>query len=138
MSLFGALGTAGSGLTVFRTWLDAVADNMANLNTVRPTSEAAYQPRRVVAESIPGSDPNAPGVGGGARVAGVAFGDPEGRLVYQPDHPFADAQGLVRAPDIDLGTEMVDLMLAQRAYQANLSVIDRVRDSYQQAIEISA
>lgn len=132
--IFGSLHTSASGLTVFRTWMDAISDNVANLDTVRPTSQSAFQARFVVAES---ADPaGKPGVGGGARVTGVVLGDPEGRLVHQPDHPLADAQGMVRYPSVDLGEQMTQLIVAQRGYQANLSVVDRARDSYLQALQI--
>lgn len=134
--LFSGLHTSASGLRVFRTWMDAVADNVANINTVRPTAEAAFQARYVVAASSDGGAALQPGVVAGARVAGVRFGDPEGRVVYQPDHPFADAEGLVRYPSVDLGDQMVQLMVAQRGYQANLSVIDRARDAYLQALTL--
>jgi flagellar basal-body rod protein FlgC len=133
MTMFGAIRSAGSGLTVSRTWLDAISDNMANLNTVRPTSGAAFQERRVVATSL---GPGADGIGSGVAVAGVAYGDPAGRLMSDPGHPLADADGLVRAPDMDLGDQMVQLIVAQRSYQSNLAVIDRVRDAYEQAIAI--
>jgi flagellar basal-body rod protein FlgC len=126
MALFGAISTAGSGLGVYRTWLDAISDNIANINTVKPTSGPAYQERRIVATETPN----------GVAVAGAVFGDAEGRLVSEPGNPIADAQGLVRAPDMDLGDQMTQLMVAQRAYQANLAVIDRARDAYLQAIQI--
>jgi flagellar basal-body rod protein FlgC len=76
------------------------------------------------------------GVGTGAYVSGVAFGSGEGRMVYQPDHPFADAQGMVRVPDLDLSAQMTNLIIAQRAYQANVTVFERARDAYQRALEI--
>ena len=131
--MFGALHTSASGLNVFRTWMDALSDNVANLNTVRPTSEAAFQARYVLAQSVGNGQP---GVTGGARVAGVVYGDPQGHVVHQPDHPLADADGLVRYPSTDLGTQMTELLVAQRGYQANLSVIDRARDAYLQAITL--
>ena len=53
MSIFGAIGIAGSGMTVNRKWLDAVSDNLANISTVRRTSEAAYQAKSVVVSEIP-------------------------------------------------------------------------------------
>jgi len=134
LSLF---GTAGSALHASRTWLDATADNIANLDTMAPTSGPAFQARRVVVAPVQDASPSAPGVGAGVQVVGVTFGDPAGRPVYMPDSPLADAQGMVRAPDMDLGDEMVDMMVAQRAYQANLSVIDQARDLYQQAISIA-
>lgn len=125
---FGAMDTAGTGLVLHRTWLDAVADNIANVNTVRPTSGAAFQARYVVAEAANygGTD--------GVRVAGAAFGDPAGRLTYQPGNPLADARGYVRLPDIDLADQMSQLIMAQRGYQANLAVVERATAAYQQAI----
>ncbi len=130
MSTFGAIGTAGSGMTVYRTWLDAISDNLANLSTVRSTGEDAFQARYVLAQSA------GEGTQGGARVAGVAFGSAEGRLVYEPGHPLADDEGYVRYPDIDMSTQMTQLIMAQRGYQANAAVVDRARESYQAALQI--
>jgi flagellar basal-body rod protein FlgC len=137
MAIFPVLAISGSGLRVQRTWLDAVADNIANINTVRPTSEAAFQARYVVAAAKRGDDSTPVGVGGGSEVAGIAYGDPNGRLVYMPGHPLADANGLVRVPDMDLGEQMTQLIMAQRGYQMNLVVIDRARETYLQAISIN-
>ena len=134
--LFPSFNTAASGLGLFRTWMDAVADNMANLDTVRPTSEAAFQPRFVVANAIGTGQEAVTGDPAGAQVAGISFGDPAGRLVHDPTHPLADAEGMVRFPDMDMGDQMTQLMVAQRGYQANLAVIDRARDAYQQALSI--
>lgn len=134
--LFPSFNTAASGLGLFRTWMDAVSDNMANLNTVRPTSEAAFQPRFVVANAIGTGQEAITGDPAGARVAGITFGDDAGRLVHDPTHPMADADGMVRLPDMDMGDQMTQLMVAQRGYQANLAVIDRARDAYQQALAI--
>lgn len=132
--MFDAIGTAGSALRTYRTWLDAVSNNVANLNTARRTSEEAYRPQFVVAQTIEG-DPVA-GRAGGVRVAGLAAGSAEGRLTYQPDHPLADENGMVRMPDTDLGDQMVQMMVAQRGYQANLAVVDRARDTYLAALQI--
>jgi flagellar basal-body rod protein FlgC len=128
MSVFSVIGIAGTGATVYRKWLDAVSDNIANLNTVRSTSEAAYQEKRVIAEPMPG---------GGVQVAGVLAGSsPQGKLVYEPTHPLADANGMVRYPDVDLSSEMTQLIMAQRGYQANLSSVDRAREAYQAALQL--
>jgi flagellar basal-body rod protein FlgC len=134
MAMFGAIHTASSGLHVSRTWLDAVSDNISNMNDVKPTSEAAFQERFVDAQAAAGRDVN--GIGTGAVVAGVSFGDAEGRLVSEPNNPLADANGMVRYPDVDLGDQMMKMMLAQRSYQANLAVVERARDTYQQALEL--
>jgi flagellar basal-body rod protein FlgC len=134
--LFPTFNTAASGLGLFRTWMDAVSDNMANLDTVRPTSEAAFQARFVVARSIGSGQEATTGAPAGAQVSGISFGSAEGRLVHDPTNPLADADGMVRFPDIDMGDQMTQLMIAQRGYQANLSVIDRAKDAYQQALSI--
>ncbi len=133
MSMFNAISTAHSGLNVYRTWLDATSDNIANANTVTSTDEEAFQARRILAAAVPG---NGAGVGGGARVTGVEFSSPEGRLAYQPDHPLADEDGMVRTPDIDMSVEMTSLLMAQRGYQANLAVVERARDAYRAALQL--
>jgi flagellar basal-body rod protein FlgC len=136
VSLFGAIHTSGSGLKVFRTWLDAVSDNIANLSTARSTDEAAFQARYVEAEAMGYGAAGTPGVGGGVRVAGIQYGSAEGRLVHDPSHPLADEEGMVRMPDIDLADQMTQLIAAQRGYQANLAVVTRARDAYSQALQI--
>jgi flagellar basal-body rod protein FlgC len=66
----------------------------------------------------------------------VTFGDPAGRVVNDPSNPLADAQGNVRMPDIDLGDQMVQMLVAERGYQANLATVSRAKDSYQAALEL--
>jgi flagellar basal-body rod protein FlgC len=128
MSTFNAIGVATTGVTVHRKWLDAVADNIANIDNVSRTSEKAFQARYVIAQEAQD--------GNGAQVGGIALGSAEGRLSYEPDSPLADTEGYVRRPDIDLGGQMAQLMMAQRSYQANLSVVDRARETYQAAIQL--
>jgi flagellar basal-body rod protein FlgC len=128
MTLFNAIGVAGTGVTVYRKWLDAVSDNIANINTARPSDQEAFRARYVVAQAL--------GEGQGVQVGGTALGSAEGRMVYDPNNPLADAEGYVRMPDIDLGSQMTQMIMAQRAYQANLAVIDRAKDAYQTALTI--
>jgi flagellar basal-body rod protein FlgC len=128
MSTFNAIGVAGSGVTVYRKWLDAISDNIANIDNVSRTSENAFQARYVIAQQAQD--------GNGAQVGGIALGPAEGRLSFEPDNPMADTEGYVRRPEIDLGSQMAQMIMAQRAYQANLSVVDRARDSYQAAINL--
>jgi flagellar basal-body rod protein FlgC len=125
---FDAIGIAGTGLTLHRKWLDAVADNLANANTVTSTDGEAFQARYVLAQAGEGTS--------GAYVAGAAFGDPDGRVVYAPDHPLADAGGYVRYPDIDMAEQMGELIMAQRGYQANAAVVDRAKTAYEAALQI--
>jgi flagellar basal-body rod protein FlgC len=125
---FDAIGIAGTGLTVHRKWLDAVSDNIANMNTAVSPAEAAFRERYVLVSTSDMSP--------GAYVAGTALGDAEGRLVQEPGNPLADARGYVRYPDIDLGDQMAQLILAQRGYEANAGVVDRARNTYEAALQI--
>ncbi|MCU1375960.1 MAG: flagellar basal-body rod protein FlgC [Actinomycetia bacterium] len=132
MTNFGSINTSASALRVFRTWMDAVSDNVANSETARRTSDTAFQARYVEATALEGAN----GTGTGVAVKSIQLGDPVGRLVYDPASPLADADGMVRYPDIDMGDQLTQMMVAQRGYQANLQVVDRARDTYLQALRI--
>jgi flagellar basal-body rod protein FlgC len=125
---FDAIGIAGSALTVHRKWLDAVSDNLANANTATSTDGAAFQARYVIAQEGAGTS--------GVYVSATDYGDAEGRMVFEPDHPLADEAGYVRYPDIDMGEQMAALIMAQRGYQANAAVVDRAKETYQAALQI--
>lgn len=125
---FDAIGIAGTALTVHRKWLDATADNLANVNTAKPTSGPAFQARYV--EAVEGTGTS------GVYVAGTQLGSAQGRLVQDPTNPLADKDGYVRMPDMDLGTQMASLIMAQRGYQANAAVVDRAKETYQAALQI--
>ena len=129
--LFGTFGIAGSGVTVYRKWLDAISDNIANLNNATSPTSDAFRAKYVVAQAVDYGSGE-----GGVEVAGIAEGSGAGPLVFEPDHPLADADGYVKYPDIDLGAQMAQMIMAQRGYQANLAVVDRAKDAYQAAIQI--
>ena len=110
MAIFDTLGISASGLMVNRKWMDAVSDNMSNLNTVNPYDDAPFRERLVIAQAVDYGSGH-----GGTRVARVEFGgDPQGRVVYEPDHP----------------------LMAQRGYQANLAVVERATNAYQAALRL--
>jgi flagellar basal-body rod protein FlgC len=129
--VFDALNISGSGLYAHRKWLDAVSDNIANMNNVSSTDDEAFKERFVVAKAVDYGSGN-----GGVRVTGAQFGSGEGRIVNEPDNPLADENGDVRYPDIDLSEQMTQLMMAQRGYQANLSSIERATDAYKAALNL--
>jgi flagellar basal-body rod protein FlgC len=131
--MFDGLAIPASGMTATRTWMNAIADNVANANTVRATNEPAFQQRYVIFQARQYGGNQA---GEGVDASAVAWGDPNGRLRYEPDHPLADENGIVKYPDMNLSDQMVDLIAAQRAYQLNVSVFERARDGYQRALEI--
>ena len=123
-----AIGIAGTGLTTHQRWLDAISDNLANISTAKSTSGPAFQARYIE----PVEDPN----GNGVSENRVRFGSAEGKLVHDPTNPLADEAGNVRMPDIDMGQQMGDLIMAQRGYQANAAVVDRAKTAYEAAIQI--
>ncbi|MBW8765664.1 MAG: flagellar basal-body rod protein FlgC [Geodermatophilales bacterium] len=131
MAVFDTLGISGSGLLVHRKWLDAVSDNISNINTATRTNEDAFKERFIVARAVDYGSGE-----GGVRAARAEFGSGQGRLVYDPTHPLADKDGMVKYPDIDLGGQMTQLLMAQRGYQANLAVVERATTAYQAALQL--
>jgi len=124
---YDALGISGTGMSVARRWIDAISDNMANVNTITSTDEKAFQARYMEV---------APLEGGGVTITRALYGDEEGRMVYQPDHELADEEGYVRAPDIDMGSQMTSLIMAQRQYQAMAAVVKQARTMYEAGLQI--
>jgi flagellar basal-body rod protein FlgC len=133
-NLFPVFSVSGSALDVYKTWLDAVSDNVANADDTAPTSGPAFQARYIVAQDVPGGPD---GTGAGVTVAGVDYGSAEGVEVYDPSNPIADAKGMVRKPDIDMGEQITAMIMAERGYEANLAVISRAEDAYQAALSIT-
>ncbi|MBA3782058.1 flagellar basal body rod C-terminal domain-containing protein [Nocardioides sp. InS609-2] len=127
MGAFESLRIANTSLGMHQTWLDSLANNIANANTVTSTSEDAFQSQMVIARARPD---------GGVDVAGIAEGDPEGILVYSPEHPLADADGYVRNPDVDMSSQMSQLVMAQRGFQAAVQITKNAQDGYNAALSI--
>src|SRR5689334_14358955 len=127
MGAFDLLKIANTSLGFHQTWLDALANNIANVNTAKATSDTAFQAQMVFAR--PRSD-------GGVDVAGIALSDPNGRVVSDPDNALADAAGNVRMPEIDLASQMSQLVMAQRGFQASVQVTKTAQDEYSSALQI--
>lgn len=127
MSAFEALRITSSALGAHQTWLDALASNIANANTIRSTDQDAVQATFTIFEASPE---------GGVEVAGFAKSSTEGRLVHAPTHALADADGYVRAPDIDMTSEMTQLIMAQRGYQSSVQMTKSAQDTYDAALSI--
>ena len=98
-----------------------------------PTSGKVFQAQYVQAGEINGGTGQ---VGQGVAVVGLKGSSAQGILTQDPTNPLADAQGYVRRPDIDLSQQMGDMIMAQRALQANASVVDRAKEVYEAAINI--
>ena len=133
MSLFGALPIATSGIDAAQTWLDATGGNIANADDSGPTSEGAYQTQYVDAVPVPSSQAGGAGQGVETR---VQLGDSEGQEVYDPGNPEADSSGMIRVSSVDLGQQMVNLVMAQTSYQANVSVVNQAKTAYESALTL--
>ena len=129
MGLFNDFTISGSCMYANRKWMDALSDNIANINTIKPFNEGAFQERFVEV-----SNANVNGSGGGVAVSGTKFGSSEGQLRYDPGNPDANEDGYVRTPDINLTDQMTNLIAAQRGYQANAAAIQRAKEAYQAAL----
>jgi|SRR3954451_6589689 flagellar basal-body rod protein FlgC len=128
MGMFGALDAASSGVALGRTWMDAISDNVANINTVRPGGQAPFRAKEVVAQSLPGTS--------GVTVAAIEEKSGTPQVVYDPQNPLADANGNVTRPVVDMSEEMTNMLVATRLYQANLNVMSQAKEVYQAALQI--
>lgn len=141
MSIFGAIDAAASGMTAERLRLDVISNNIANVNTTRSADGGPYRRQFVVFEPRPGDGSFSGAMSrqlqlNGVRVSGVKKDDSPPRLVYEPGHPDADSEGYVRMPNINIVTEMVDMMTASRAYEANVTAVNVAKSMMLKALEI--
>jgi flagellar basal-body rod protein FlgC len=148
MGIFETMRVSLSALTAQRLRMDVVASNIANVETTRSPQGGPYLRRQVIFQAearsafatllgnqVSGTR-TALGAARGVAVAGIRS-DPEAvREVYDPLHPDADQNGLVRYPDIDVVTEMADLLAATRAYEANVTVLNAVKSMALRALSI--
>jgi flagellar basal-body rod protein FlgC len=140
MATLGAvMNASATALTAERTRLEVAVSNLANAESTRGPDGQPYRRRDVVLESAPVESfdsvlgrANAVGV----RVAGVVEDQSPFKRRYDPSHPDADAQGFVAMPNIDVPEQMVDMMAASRAYQANLAAINMIRDLVAKSFEL--
>ena len=122
--MFGSLDVSTSALVAQRIRLDTIAGNMANAEATRRSDGQPGPFRRRMAVFAAGDGRGGPGV----HVSEIREDRTAGKLVYQPDHPHAipsgPDRGYVEYPNVDLGTEMVNGMLASRAYEANIAAME--------------
>jgi flagellar basal-body rod protein FlgC len=115
--------------------MDVIANNVANSQTTRTAAGGPFQRHRVVFAELAAPSQNQPG--SGVAVAQIALDDRPGNVVNDPDHPDADAQGNVTFPNVDIATEMVDMISATRAYQANVVVMQAAKEMLVRTLEIA-
>jgi flagellar basal-body rod protein FlgC len=124
-----------SGLKAQRVRMNVIALNIANAETTRTPEGGPFRRQLAVfrgEQMRPGANPERLGV----RVKRIVTDDTPFRTVYNPVHPDADADGYVKMPNISMAVEMVDLISAQRAYDANIAVMVSERRMNQRALEI--
>jgi flagellar basal-body rod protein FlgC len=161
--LFHAIDVSATGLSLQRRKMDVVAENIANAETTRTPKGGPYRRKRMVVSEVSDKVPfknelvrartglartNPQHRYGKLRISSprLELAKVDGReheapkesyrLVHDPDHPDADEQGFVRMPDIEIVTEMVDMMTASRAYEANTMAIAAAKDMARRALEI--
>ena len=148
MSFFGAIDVAASGLTAQRLRMDVTAENLANAQTTRGSNGQPYQRQEVVLQQVGGGGFGAtlagaiggPGSGsptpGGVEVAGIVADPTPDKLVYDPGHPDANAQGYVRMPNVNPVTEMVDLISESRSYEADVTAMQTAKTMYAKTLDL--
>ncbi|MGE5578700.1 MAG: flagellar basal body rod protein FlgC [Bacillota bacterium] len=143
MKLFSSIETSASGLTAERLRLDLIASNLANAESTRTAAGGPY--RRKVAVFEPRGarysfrdilSRSFSAMPTGVEVSGIREDQSPFRKVYMPGHPEADEEGYVTYPNVDVTTEMVDMMAATRAYEANVTAIEAAKTMAQRALDI--
>jgi flagellar basal-body rod protein FlgC len=135
MSFFGAMDISASGLSAQRLRMDVISENMANINTTRTSAGGPYKRKVAVFSERPfsarldeenrrlaESAPTRKGYGG-VKVQEIAEDNSPGPSAYDPGHPDANADGYVAMPNVSIVEEMVDMISASRAYEANVTAI---------------
>ena len=148
MSMFGGMEISASALTAQRLRMNVTAENLANAETTKTRRRQAVPPqggrpavgrhrRRLRLAAEPGHGRRQSGVApGGVQATAITEDPTDGKLVYDPSHPDANAQGYVRMPNVDTVTEMVDLIDAQRAYEANVTAMSASKQMFAKTLEI--
>ncbi|MBO4857026.1 MAG: flagellar basal body rod protein FlgC [Treponema sp.] len=150
MGLFTSINIAATGMAAERLRSDVISNNIANASTTRTQEGGAFKKSSVILRPVsdqsaqwrspftPGALDNGPGKG--VKVLEIKKDTTQGRLVYDPDHPDAIKSGpnagYVEYPNVNIVNEMVDLISASRAYEANATVVDGAKDMFKAALEI--
>lgn len=149
MGMFLSINTSSSGLTAQRLRMDVISNNIANVNTTRTPEGGAYKRQRVVFAprdtKVRYKSPFLPNVlkpvlGQGVRVLRVEKDKAPFRLVWDPTHPDAiqsgPKKGYVEMPNVNVVTEMTDMISATRSYEANATMIDQAKSMFNTALQI--
>ncbi|HAA84422.1 MAG: Flagellar basal-body rod protein FlgC [Thermodesulfobacterium commune] len=137
MRLLDVSKVAASGLFAQRTRLNVAATNIANAQVTRTLEGGPYKAKNVVLKAVPFNSKNSKESPLRlVKVEKIEDSKAPFREVYDPGHPDADARGIVKYPNVDVITEMVELLSAGRAYEANLSVLSTSKSMTQRTLEL--
>jgi flagellar basal-body rod protein FlgC len=144
MNLMGTMAISASALSAERLRLDTIASNLANTHTTRTAEGGPYRRRNVVLEAYDLESDfaatleslNARDTRQGVAVVDVVEDEAPPRIVFDPGHPDADKEGRVAYPNVDPVSEMVDLMAATRAYEANVQAVNATKRMSEAALNI--
>jgi flagellar basal-body rod protein FlgC len=150
MGLFDAIDISGSGLSAERLRMDVTAENLANAQTTRGPNGGPYRRKEVVLQTAGGdgfqsalqsAGGTVPGMGssqqpGGVQVSGIVTDNSAPRMVYDPSHPDANAQGYVAMPNVNPVTEMVDLISSSRTYEANVTAMQTAKSMFSKTFDL--
>lgn len=137
-TLNAAISASASALSAERIRLETAVSNMANAESTRGPDGQPYRRRNVILATQPTSFDGVLGHASatGVKVEAIVDDQAPPRRRYEPSHPDADGEGYVALPNVDPAEEMVDMLGAARAYQANLTAIGLIRDLMQRALDL--
>lgn len=130
------INSTASALSAERIRMDVISENIANANTTRGLDGKPYQRQQVIFEKVLQQAQDPMGSPQAVSVARIEKDHRPARLIYNPGHPDANADGMVAFPDINIHEEMADLIVASRAYEANLAVVKNARAMALQTLSI--
>jgi flagellar basal-body rod protein FlgC len=136
MNFISGINTTASALSAEKLRMDVVSQNIANAHTTRGPNGQPYVRKVVSFESYLEPGQKDLSCGQSVRVSSVTNDPSPGESIHDPSHPDADADGNVRMPNVNLAFEMVDLMTASRAYEANLAVVRNAKQMAMKALSI--
>ncbi len=145
MGFFSAMESSASALTAQRLRMDTISENIANASTTRSEEGTPYRRKTVIFEAQNGNAPFSSYLSkasrelftnGGVRVSRIVEDQTPFKSVYDPGHPDADENGIVEMPNVEVVTEMVNMISAARAYEASVTAINTSKSMASKALEI--
>lgn len=144
MSIFGAMNSSASGLTMQRLRMDLISQNIANVDTTKTKNGMPYRRKVMLVEEkssnsfadIFAKTVNGSSEGSGVKVSKIVEDKRPFNKVYNPGHPDADKDGYVNMPNVNVVEEMVNMISASRSYEANVTAINSTKSMAMKALEI--